>query len=387
MQGHSATLVFLLSAAFFLALPEAASAQIWVSSQFTVAPDGNREMATCSTSAAEPNNPAQPPSAAAADYNQFLAYCTVTPSSGAVITSSQCPSGNKAATGNPAGQCSVTFQPQPNITYTVNSSHYVSFIVEPWGTDCGEISPFEFYPCYSDPLGYYSINPNASSPWPPMPTYPTDTASIAENETCAARGGTCTPQIIPSYYCPSVLTIFGFSICNGNYYIAPPIWPLARTSAVYSCNLPTKETTAFDGWDTADSLPSVGLWKQTVSDPGGDSFFGFEVQETDAGGAVDGCWFPNPDGVLPTTTVTGGEWMVQDGNTWGDDLVGSQPIAVAYYRAHNRVPCTITVHQQMQMRCSDDAWHNYGSVNTLQSIITATTVTSVRAGGTATRRY
>jgi hypothetical protein len=254
------------------------------------------------------------------------------------------------------------------VTYTLNSTHALEFNLDPIGTDCGQ---FLLAACFSDPLGYYAY------PWPAFPSYPNDTASISVDETCSARSGSCTPQNIPSEE----------EISFGVFIDAPEYWYLAQTSAAYSCNLPTQEATAFDGWDAADSEPSIGLWKQTVSDPSGDNFFGFQVQEADAGGGVDACWFPNPDGVVPTTTVTGGAWMVQDGNTWGDDHVGSLPSTVAYYRAHERVPCTITVHQQMQMRCSDDAWHNYGPVNTLQSIITATTVTSVRAGGTATRRY
>jgi len=365
--------LLLISAAFLLAPPEAANAQIWVSSEFTVAPDGDHEIATCSTSAVNPNNPNQPPSAAAADYNTFLASCTVTPSTGTAITSAQCPGGANGSVfnfpyGNPTGQCATTFQPQPNVTYTLNSTHALEFNLDPIGTDCGQ---FLLAACFSDPLGYYAY------PWPAFPSYPNDTASISVDETCSARSGSCTPQNIPSEE----------EISFGVFIDAPEYWYLAQTSAAYSCNLPTQEATAFDGWDAADSEPSIGLWKQTVSDPSGDNFFGFQVQEADAGGGVDACWFPNPDGVVPTTTVTGGAWMVQDGNTWGDDHVGSLPSTVAYYRAHERVPCTITVHQQMQMRCSDDAWHNYGPVNTLQSIITATTVTSVRAGGTATRRY
>ncbi|MGD0859510.1 MAG: hypothetical protein ABR912_09345 [Terracidiphilus sp.] len=365
--------MLLIFAGIFLALPEAASAQIWVSSEFTVAPDGNHEIATCATSAAEPNNPVQPPSAAATDYSTFLASCTVTPSTGTAITSAQCPGGSNGSVlkfpyGNPTGQCAITFQPQPNVTYTLNSTHALEFNLDPFGTACGQYGSAA---CFSDPLGYYAY------PWPATPSYPSDTASIAVDETCSARGGACAAQNIPSEE----------EISPGVFIDAPEYWYLAHTSAAYSCALPAQETTAFDGWDAADSEPSVGMWKQTVSDPGGDNFFGFAVQETDAGGGVDACWFPNQDGVIPTTTVTGGEWMVQDGNTWGEDYVGSLPKTVAYYRAQNRVPCEITVHQQMQMRCSDDAWHNYGPVNTLQSIITATTVTSVRAGGTATRRY
>ena len=117
---HTVPLFLLISAAFYLALPENAHAQIWVSSGFTTSQDGTQEIATCSTSAVNPAT--GKPSPAAADYNLFYASCDVTPSTGAVITSPQCPSGSRglapgsSSSGNPTGQCSITFQPQPGIT-------------------------------------------------------------------------------------------------------------------------------------------------------------------------------------------------------------------------------------------------------------------------------
>jgi hypothetical protein len=164
--------------------------------------------------------------------------------------------------------------------------------------------------------------------------------------------------------------------------------PAATTTAqIEGCFIPTAETTAFQGWDTADSLPTVGIWQQTVSDANGDTISGYLVQETNAAPAVDTCWFPNQDGVLPITGVTGSQWTVNDGNTWGPDDVGVFPGLVTYYRAHRRAPCGATVFQQMQIQCPDNSWYNYGNVNTLEGTFTSSSVTSVRAGGTASRRY
>ena len=384
-------LLLLIPAAFLLALPEAARAQIWVSSGFTVTPGGLTETATCSTSAVNPNNPAQPPSAAAADYNQFVAYCKVTPSVGAVIHSAQCPAGSRGASGNPTAQCSVTFEPQRDVTYTVNSNHYYLFAVDPLGTVCGQPLFYEF--CFSDPLGYYSMNPSAPDPWPAVPNYPTDTASIAENETCTAGGGTCTPQNIPYLYCLSGFTVFGVGICTDGI-IARQSWPLAQTSAAYSCNLPTQETTVFKGWDV--NQPSMADWEQTPSDSNGDSFVQKQIKEVSAGPAGDTCWFPGSaialmTGIPPPPV----NWFVNPDGTWGPDVVGwyaNNPPAVSYYRAQGKAGCAFAAFQQMQMQCPDGEFHNYGPVNTLVGIIGATTVSSARspAGGTGnleTRRF
>jgi hypothetical protein len=238
------TLILLLSTAFFLALPETASAQIWVSSGFIVTPSttigvsgitftpGNKtETAFCSTSAVDPTTSQNSP--AAADYKRFLASCTVTPSTGAAITSTECPGGASGSVlnypyGNPTGQCTITFQPQPDVTYTVTSTHALEFTLDPYGTTCGQ---WQNTACFSDPLGYYSMDPNAANPWPAKPTYTgvsSDVSLLATNtvdETCDARGGTCAPQNIPSEYCKS--SIYG--ICN-NSIIAPEYWYLAQTS-------------------------------------------------------------------------------------------------------------------------------------------------------------
>ena len=236
---HAATFFSVIFAAFFLAAPETAYAQIWVSSGFNVTPSspstpgGQTETATCSTSAVNPTT--NQPSPAAADYRTFLASCAVTPSTGDVITSVQCPGGSNGSVhnypyGNPTGQCSITFQPQPNVTYTLNSTHALEFNIDPLDTYCGQwLAPSGT--CFSDPLGYYLMDPNAADPWPPLPTFPgtlpnsSAPAMNTVNETCSARGGVCAPQNLPYHYCKSGV----FGIC-GNSIFAPEYWDLAQTS-------------------------------------------------------------------------------------------------------------------------------------------------------------
>jgi hypothetical protein len=157
------------------------------------------------------------------------------------------------------------------------------------------------------------------------------------------------------------------------------------------CVVPTTETTAFDGWDTAGAFgngpdSTLGKWKQTITAPAGVNFAGETVQEADAGNGSDSCWFAGSS-FAPFTGLSGGTWTVNADNTWGDDFVGWFPNPVTYYRTQGRAPCASTLHQQMTMMCSDGTFHNYGPVNTLGGSFTATTVTSIRAGGTATRRY
>ena len=247
---RAATLFSLIFAAFFLALPQSADAQIWVSSGFVVTPatpgvpgiapipGGQTETAYCSTSAINPAT--NQPSPAANDYVSFIAICTVTASTGAVITPTQCPIMNpdwipqgSPASGNPTGICSVTFQPQPNVTYTLNSTHSLEFNPDPFGTQCGQ---YGYATCFSDPLGYYSMNPSASDPWPPAPTYAgtlsnSSTPAInTVNDTCSARGGVCAAQDIPSEYCPSTVIFFGTTVCTGTMIGMTEYWGLAQTS-------------------------------------------------------------------------------------------------------------------------------------------------------------
>ena len=228
---RAATLFSLIFAAFFLALPETADAQIWVSSGFN-STSALTETAYCSTSALDPAT--QQPSPAAADYALFIAACTVTPSTGAVITSAQCPmnpSGvppGSPAAGNPTGTCSITFQAQPGITYTVNSTHFLRF----WLDGIPDPACPQGYPnvtglCWSDPLGYYAY-PISYVPlvYSTLPVYSTKGTSVTpQDEPCGAIGDCASNQIIPLE--------MPFPGGGGNLDVTQ-FWDLAKSSAVWT---------------------------------------------------------------------------------------------------------------------------------------------------------
>jgi hypothetical protein len=175
-------------------------------------------------------------------------------------------------------------------------------------------------------------------------------------------------------------------------------WTVGWTLVPNGCDLPTGETTAFSGWDATGLFngapnPTIGKWKQALTSSSGVNFSGRTVQEASGGGGVDTCWFVG-SAFLPFNSISGGTWTVNTDNTWGTgsggagyDFVGWTAAMVTYYRMNGRAPCGTTFKQQMTMQCPDGSFSNYGSVNTLGGSFTATTVTSIRAGGTATRRY
>jgi hypothetical protein len=147
---------------------------------------------------------------------------------------------------------------------------------------------------------------------------------------------------------------------------------------------PASETTAFAGWDGA----GAGQWRQTLHPPASDSGFNFggeTVREAAAAPAgPDTCWFAG-SAFLPFTAITGGTWSVNGSNVWGFDHVGWFNPAIAYYRAQGRAPCGTRFGQQMTIRSpADSAFVNYGPVNILGGRIGTTTVTSTRAGHSAT---
>jgi hypothetical protein len=171
---------------------------------------------------------------------------------------------------------------------------------------------------------------------------------------------------------------------TANVTVSATIPPLG-IAFIEGCPLPASEATAFQGWSSS----TIGTWEQTLSDPSGDSFSGATVEETKAGPGADTCWFPN-SAFAAFTDISGGRWPVAANNTWGTDSVGWSADYVAYYRAQGRAPCGFNVQQQMLIQCSadyvnaSDYYSDYGTVNILQANITATTVTSSRAGTTET---
>ena len=233
---RAAIFSLLILAGFSLTTQQTANAQIWVSSGFKPSSDGTQEIGYCITTAINPATGQASP--AAADYSASASACKVIPSTGAAITSSQCPYASPfhnpagPATANPTGECDVVFTPQSGVTYTVNSAHAIWFILDPVGTVCGG---FNGTPCFSDPLGYYAFN--LTTLWPPPNTFPpiipTKNASGLSvytpiEETCDKRSGTCNAQGVPYEFCAS--SVFG--ICS-NGYIQQRMWNLANTSAIW----------------------------------------------------------------------------------------------------------------------------------------------------------
>ncbi len=220
---HTATPLLLLCAAFFFALPNAANAQIWVTSGFKATPGAQTETAYCSTSAVDPAT--GQPSPAAADYKHFDAYCTVHPSTGAAITTPDCSNGpynnpvGSTAAGNPTGVCSIVFQPQPGVTYTINSNHWLVPYMLPLA-QCG-YQDYRAY-CLSDPLGYYSLNVSATDPWPTTPTYTGVSSINTVDDPCSAMGA-CLPQNISDIYCTNYITFFGLPICQSGGISVPDV--------------------------------------------------------------------------------------------------------------------------------------------------------------------
>jgi len=83
------------------------------------------------------------------------------------------------------------------------------------------------------------MNPNAPGIWPGLPAFSnsnTNSSNIVD-ETCGARGGVCATQNIPGETCLGTFTLFGLTICTGGIF-APPVWPLATTSAVWTPKCP-----------------------------------------------------------------------------------------------------------------------------------------------------
>jgi hypothetical protein len=145
----------LISAAIFLALPETAHAQIWVSSGFKAGSDAQHITAYCSTSAVDPTTGISSPTAA--DYYVFFAGCSVTSSRGETYSTNpdQCPSygsfhswsNGMSYAGNPTGICTLSFPSVVGVTYTITSVHWL------WMIDSGDCG------CFKDPEGFASNPP------------------------------------------------------------------------------------------------------------------------------------------------------------------------------------------------------------------------------------
>ena len=158
-----------------------------------------------------------------------------------------------------------------------------------------------------------------------------------------------------------------------------------REAVCQACTRPTNETTAFAGWATAESLPTVGRWTQTLA-PSTTNFSGRQVTEEDpGGGGPDNCWFSG-SAVSQITAITGGTWTVTSTNTWGFDFVGLTGAVVIYYRGQGRDPCSVTVPQRMVISCLGAVSLPYRN-NTLGYVIDNPGISSIRDGAVATKNW
>jgi len=177
---------------------------------------------------------------------------------------------------------------------------------------------------------------------------------------------------------------------------------------------PSGETTelAYSGsWGTG-VYATTANWVQQLYSANADNAIVFlgAVREQSSGTTTDGC-FANVQTNLGvghdlfpevTTAVSGGQWNVSATGVWQLDTVGwvnssnggAPPVYLVPWYRSNATPlaCNYTGYQQMQYQWADGTWHNYGAndtggVNTLEAIIDSTTVSSVRAGQTASEVF
>ena len=175
------------------------------------------------------------------------------------------------------------------------------------------------------------------------------------------------------------------------------------------CNTPVSEASAFCGQDV-DGITTChdqrggpyiawgGDFKGTVyplSNAVG-SFCTYNgattVQETDAGGGSDSCYDLGDEitygtDFAPLTQIPKYHgkwsfWSVNPDNTYWADTLGLSAEKVSKYRSLGRVPCTITLHQQMEMQATDGSWIPYGLPNTLKITVTASQIGVARGGST-----
>lgn len=166
-------------------------------------PDSQTVTATCSTTGVVPS-----------DYLFFLASCAVTPSDGTpLITSAQCPDPlqitypkltdipyGSSAKSNPAGVCSIVFQAQPGVTYTINSGHGIWFNTL---SDCYVSFGIQMS-CYVDPEGFLALEMAGGDP-----RVNTQTSSITQE----------------------VTSTYPAQEYKMNYQ---PLWGVASSSAIYT---------------------------------------------------------------------------------------------------------------------------------------------------------
>jgi hypothetical protein len=205
-------LAILLGGVSLLSVPSPATAQVWVSSGFNSGPDPQHETAYCSTSAVNPQTGAA--SAAATDYQYFIAACTVTASTGATISSSYCPmnvetdqmfSTGYPYIGTPTGTCAITFKVRHGVVYTVNAIHALDLAYYNY---CEDLEM-----CFIDPEGLVYLPQTA-----PPPAYAVEGASIAQE-----LQGTGTAQVFSGAAADSPLLSFGAALIATSSAVFPAL--------------------------------------------------------------------------------------------------------------------------------------------------------------------
>lgn len=159
-------------------------------------------------------------------------------------------------------------------------------------------------------------------------------------------------------------------------------WPVLHGTAPGNHGLPIGEITNPNGWGTGNSA-TLHRWQQLLN-PATTSFRRCQVAEADPGGGTDTCHFPGSV-YAPFNAITGGTWRVNARNRWGDDWVGWFTHAVTYYRNQGRAPCSASFPQSMRV-VRPDGNVEYAR-HQLVATIGTTTVSSTRAGQTATRAW
>ena len=147
-----------------------------------------------------------------------------------------------------------------------------------------------------------------------------------------------------------------------------------------TCEVPSSETTSQTGglW-----YGSYYLFPATVDNTSGGNLSGRLYREVDYATANDNCWYPGSP-IPYWSGVTGGDRFLDSSNTYVD-TIGWGDAAVQHYRANNNAPCSVDLHQRMQIACGNEIvsspWHTVKS-QVLHVEIGTTTLTTSRGSVT-----
>lgn len=137
---------------------------------------------------------------------------------------------------------------------------------------------------------------------------------------------------------------------------------LSNGAAAQACCVagPTSESTLATGgngtYNTATNF-------QMTLQGGSGNYVNWTITEYSAAPGSDGCYNPgvNTIYVPEYPVVSGGQWTVAGGNTWGADVVGWKPASVTYIRNNSPLhsnhplivtfPCGAIVYQALTILC------------------------------------